>query len=101
MELSNRIKIAPEIARAILIKHVWSKQLAIEAFERNPNYIKDNFDINLEEADDRVLKFLDTSKVTCPVCYEEVDHKDAIIIQECGHHACLECMKEQCLTKLD
>ena len=101
LETANRLKVVPSIARAVLIKHVWSKKLAIEAFERNNNYIQENFGFTLEEADDRVLKFLDSKKVTCPVCYDEVDAKDSIVIEECGHHACIECMKDQCMTKLN
>ena len=59
LETANRLKVVPNIARAVLIKHVWSKKLAIEAFERNDNYIQEHFGFTLEEADERVLKFLD------------------------------------------
>ena len=100
-QTANRLKVVPNIARAVLIKNVWSKKLSLEAFDRDPDYIKNTFGFTVEEADERNLQFMESSKVTCPVCYEEVDVNDSIIIEECGHFACIDCMRNQCMTKLD
>ena len=100
-QTANRLKVVPNIARAVLIKNVWSKKLSLEAFDRDPDYIKNTFGFTVEEADERNLQFIESSKVTCPVCYEEVDVNDSIIIEECGHFACIDCMRDQCMTKLD
>ena len=93
-QTANRLKVVPNIARAVLIKNVWSKKLSLEAFDRDPDYIKNTFGFTVEEADERNLQFMESSKVTCPVCYEEVDVNDSIIIEECGHFACIDCMRD-------
>ena len=93
-QTANRLKVVPNIARAVLIKNVWSKKLSLEAFDRDPDYIKNTFGFTVEEADERNLQFMESSKVTCPACYAEVDVNDSIIIEECGHFACIDCMRD-------
>ena len=90
---ANELGIPKNIARAILIKNVWNKKLSIEAFKRNKDYIEYHFGFTLNEVDERNLKFIEAKKVTCPVCYEEVPVSDTILIEDCGHHACKECMQ--------
>ena len=73
MHAARHLKMVPNIARAMLIKNVWQLKLCQEGLERDPNYIANEFGFTLTESDERQLKFIEQDKVTCPVCYEEVE----------------------------
>ena len=41
----------------------------------------------------------DSVKLECNICYEKVDNKNIIILMNCGHHYCMNCINNWIITK--
>jgi len=41
----------------------------------------------------------DSIELECNICYEKVDNKNIIILMNCGHHYCMNCINNWIITK--
>ena len=94
------IGISPELARALLLTNGWGRKESIEAMARDPEYVKNKFKFDPEEAKAAVIANSKVAGFDCGVCYCECEAKDQIQINECSHRACSECFADYCKAKL-
>ena len=99
-QVAMDIGVSFELARALLLTNGWTRKEVIEAMASDPEYVKKTFKFDPEEAKATVAGNSQESVFDCGVCYDEIENKDLIQIDECGHRACRECFGDYCKSKV-
>ena len=98
LQVAEDIGVSYDMARALLIKNQWNRKNVVEATSNDPDYMKTNFKFDPDvpaPPNERT-----DGKFDCAVCYDEYEDKDRVQIEECGHTACNECIKDFVNAKL-
>ena len=95
-ELVEEMGVSQDLAFAMLVKNGWNIEWTKEAFGNDLDYVQKTFKFEVGQCSDmkKGEPFL------CPVCYDEYEQKDVIVLEYCGHGLCTECYKHHLLAKI-
>jgi len=90
-EVTDVLSLPSQVAAVALLRHFgWNKEKLIERYMENPEAVCKEAGMSTLKLDSPVIN--PKEKVTCPVCYEDLEAKDTFALG-CGHRYCLPCWK--------
>ena len=89
-ELVEELGLTHNMAKAVLMKNKWSVDRSVEAFGKDPDYIKNTFKFDMDESE-KNMEMDSNGEKTCGVCFCEYGADEWVSIRECGHGLCKYC----------
>jgi ribosomal protein S14 len=91
------LAVSPTIAKGFLLRNQWNiEQILNKYLDDSSKFIKDMFNLDLDEADKRSSELRKSGQTfCCPVCYDETGD---VVSMECGHGLCRNCFREYLVT---